>query len=407
MSDRPFDLVVFGATGFTGRLAAHWLAEHAPGGLRWTLAARRAPALKAIAEEVGLDDEGIVADSTDRDSIDAMVRQTRCVLSMAGPFADYSDPVVAACVEHDTHYVDITGEAPWVRDLIEQHHERAREQGTRIVPMAGFDSVPSDLGTWFCVQQVRERFHDPTRSVTATFALRGGGLNGGTLASALRLAERYPAKDLADPFLLTPGRTSREQWTAHADPRGPVFDTHRQRWTMPHVMGSINSRVVRRSAWLFQEADAPYGPDFHYHEYADVGGGRRWRASLLTLGLGLGFKMLRSRTGRRVAARLGPDPGEGPSEQAMQEGSFRVTYRAESVGGRALTAKMESPGDAGNVSTVRFACCAAMTLLFDAEEIGLGPGTGGVLTPAFALGEAYLTRLRSHGVSLEVTEVAS
>lgn len=402
MSDRPFDLVLFGATGFTGKVAARWLAENAPAGLTWTLAARREGALRELAAEVGLGREVIVADSKDAASIDAMVSQARCVLSTAGPFMDYSAPVVEACVRHQTHYVDITGEVPWVRDLIEAHHDSARESGTCILPMCGYDSVPSDLGAWFCAREVRERLDQATRSVTAVFSMRRGGLNGGTLATGLLLQERYPARDLVDPFLLTPGKTTREAWTAHADPRGPVFDTHRQRWTIPHIMGPANTRVVRRSAYLFEQDGAGYGPDFRYQEYADVKGGSRIRAHAISGAMGGAFMALQSSVGRRVLKKLGPSPGEGPSEEAMEQGSFRVVYRAEAEDGQALVAELHSPGDAGNISTIRFACCAAMTLLFDEDEIGLGPGRGGVLTPAYALGEPYLARLRNHGMSLDV-----
>jgi len=402
MSDRPFDLVVFGATGFTGQQAARWLARNAPGGLRWTLAARREHALREVAREVGLEADLIVADSTDAESIDAMVAQTRCVASFAGPFFRYSAPVVEACVRHDTHYVDITGETPWVRDLIQAYHDTAREQGTRIVPMCGFDSVPSDLGAWFTVRALREATGQAARSVQAAFSMRGGGLNGGTLATLLTLGQAYPRRDLADPFLLNPGSTDRERWKEHADPRGPVFDPQRQRWMMPFVMGPMNTRVVRRSAYLYEQDGDAYGPDFHYQEYLDVKGGSRTRARLQTAALGAAFGLSQTRVGRKLFGVVGPSPGEGPSEEAMDKGSFRVHYHGIGEEGGQIRTRMDSPGDAGNRSTVRFACCAALTLLFDAQEIGLEPGRGGVLTPAYALGEPFLNRLRADGVRLEV-----
>lgn len=400
MTQHDFDLVVYGATGFTGRQCAQWLAEHASGALRWTIAGRRREALEALAQDLGLEEPPIVADSTDPDSVDAMVAATRCVLTTAGPFSKYGTPVVEACVRHKTHYTDITGESPWVRSLIDDHHEQASADGTRIVPMCGFDSVPSDLGAWFVARQIQERFDQPTRRVMAAFAVRGGGLNGGTLASALELPQRYPLRQLADPFLLVPGKTTKEQWEAHGDPRAPVHDPERDRWMMPFFMGPVNTRVVRRSAWLFEQDSAGYGPEFGYQEYLDVKGGSKFRAWASNAAMGGAVALLTQGVGRSLAKVLGPKPGQGPSEADMDRGSFKVRYHGTAADGRTLTAEMRSPGDAGNRSTVRFVCCAALTLL---DEPGPIPGQGGVLTPAYALGEPFLARLREHGVELSVT----
>lgn len=404
MTDARFDVVVYGATGFTGRQCAAYLAEHAPPDLRWTLAGRRADALAQVAAEVGLAAAPIVADSADEASVDAMVRQARVVLTTAGPFSQYGDPVVRACVAHGAHYVDITGESPWVARLIEAHHDRARADGTRIVPFCGFDSIPSDVGVRFVVEELRARLGQRARRVTATFALRGGGLNGGTLASGLALAEAYPRRDLADPFLLSPGRTSREQWSEHADPRGPVFDAERRRWVAPFLMGPVNTRVVRRTAALLAGSDAAYGEAFAYQEYVDVRAGSRLRAALMTTALGAGVALMGSGAGRSLLRAVGPKPGQGPSEAARAGGSFRVLYRAEAEDGRVLRAEMDSPGDAGNVSTVRFCCESALALARDGDALGIGPGSGGVLPPAIALWPTIVDRLRARGVVLRVVD---
>lgn len=400
MSDRPFDIVAYGATGFTGRQVAAWLAEHAPEGVRWTIAGRRADALADVAREVGLEAEPIVADSSDQASVDAMAARTRVVITTAGPFARYGTPVVQACVRNKTHYCDITGESPWVAGLIEQFHEQAQKDGTRIVPFCGFDSVPSDLGTWFVVRALQDRSDSPVTSVRAAFKIHGGGLNGGTLASALNLMEHFEPKQLADPFLLTPGRTPREVWSANADPRGPVHDPHRDRWMMPFFMGPVNTRVVRRSAWLFGERGAPYGEAFTYQEYMDVSRGSRFVARRNTLAMGAAMAAASHPWGRSLLRRVGPSPGQGPSAEAMDKGGFRVHYRGENLAGEAVVAEMRSPGDAGNRSTVRFLCNAALTLALDGENLGFAPGNGGVLSPAVALGASYLGRLREYGVQL-------
>jgi len=404
MPEREFDLVVYGATGFTGQQAAAYLAAHAPAGLRWTIAGRRAQALGAVASKVGLEAAPIVADSSDPDTLTALAARTRVVLTTAGPYSLYGTPVVQACVAQGAHYVDITGESPWVAQMITAHHDKARADGTRIVPLCGFDSVPSDLGARFMVQQVRRVLGQPTRRVSAFFAMRGGGLNGGTLASGIALAERYPARELADPFLLCPGPTPREVWSAHADPRRPVLDPDRGRWVAPFVMGPVNTRVVRRSAHLLQGTDADYGPDFAYQEYVDVRGGSRMRASLMTAGLGAAASMLGSPIGRRVLRAIGPKPGRGPSDKAMAEGSFKVRYRAEAADGRVLHGELASPGDAGNVSTVRFCAEAALALACDGPALGIGPGSGGVLSPAVALWPVYVDRLRARGVTLRLVD---
>ncbi|TVQ88738.1 MAG: saccharopine dehydrogenase [Deltaproteobacteria bacterium] len=405
-SDRPFDVIVYGATGFTGRQAASYLAAHAPAALRWTLAGRRIDALRQLAEELGLSADPLVADSTEPASLDALAQQTRVLLSTAGPYAKYGGPVVQACVDHRTHYVDITGESPWVAGLIARHHERALADGTRIVPFCGFDSIPSDLGARLMVRALRDTFNEPTARIVAAFSLRGGGLNGGTLASALNLAEQFSPRELADPFLLCPGETTRAQWQAHRDPQGPVFDPARERWMAPFVMGPVNTRVVRRSAHLFAERGEPYGPRFAYQEYMDVSRGRRRRALTLTAGLGIFVGAMRSGVGRALFRRFGPKPGDGPSEAAMERGSFRVWYRAESDGGRCLQGSMVSPGDAGNVSTVRFCCESALALATQAEALGIAPGRGGVLTPAVAVGDVLLERLQARGVEWSVADPA-
>jgi short subunit dehydrogenase-like uncharacterized protein len=403
LPQRPLDVVVYGATGFTGAQCAAYLAAHAPMGVRWTVAGRRADALRQVAERVGAPEPPIVADSSDPASLQRLAARSRVVLSTAGPFSLYGEPVVRACVDQRTHYVDITGETPWVAQMIAAHHDRARIDGTRVVPMCGFDSVPSDLGARLAAAEVRARFGRATRRVTAVFALRGGGLNGGTLASGLALAERYPGSDLDDPFLLSPGAPGAADPAAHADPTGPVFEPIRQRWVAPFVMGPANTRVVRRSAMLLASSPGQaFGADFAYQEYVDVRGGTRGRARLMATAMRVGRGLLGSAAGRALLRAVGPRPGAGPSQQARDSGSFRVWYVAEADDGRLLQAEMTSPGDAGNVSTVRFCCEAALALACDETALGVAPGNGGVLTPAVALWPTYPARLAARGVAWRV-----
>lgn len=387
--ERPLDVIVYGATGFTGRQAAAYLHAHAPEGLRWGIAGRNAGKLQAIAAACG-DPPVIVADSQDPASVSAMVAQARVVLSTAGPFCKYGDPVVDACVEHGAHYADITGETPWARRVIDRHHDAAKAAGTVLLPFSGFDSVPSDLGTWWFVRQLQRDGHQ-VRSVQAVFSTKGG-FNGGTLATARTIAELYTPKEMANPFLLDPNPdTDRERWTRHKDPTRPVFQPTLERWVSPFLMGAINTRVVRRSAALFAEQQQGYGSEFAYQEYM-VGGRNKATAWSMALALDGFGAMVQRPMGRQVVKRLGPKPGEGPSEAAMDGGFVKVRYIAETDQG-VHRAELKADGDPGNRVTVRILCETGFAL----AEHGVHPGQGGVLTPAFALGETLQARLEATG----------
>ena len=224
MDTRPLDVLLYGASGFTGRLAVAELARHAPRGLRWALVGRHRGKLEAVrdaAEGPCRPAEILEADSARPDTVDAAVSRARVVMTTAGPFAAYGNPVVDACVSHRAHYVDITGETPWVADLIERHHAQAVADGTRIIPFCGFDSVPSDLGTMLVVEHLRSRGTGCGELVSA-FRLRGG-LNGGTAATAVQLFESGQARRSGHPFLLNGAgrpRLSREEFLRERDPKG-------------------------------------------------------------------------------------------------------------------------------------------------------------------------------------------
>ena len=250
MADRIHDIVLLGVTGFTGRQVAAWFARHVPRTrVRWALAARSAERLAEVRDALGPgfgDVPLLVVDTLDPDAVQAMAAATRVVLTTVGPYARFGDLVVDACVQHRTDCVDITGETPWVRRVIERHHAQARADGTRIVSFCGFDSVPSDLGVWMVARHLREVHGEGTRDVRSAFRAKGG-FNGGTLASALHLLAAERPRDLADPFTLNPaGRRpgpaperSQDLASTHADPDlGQLA---------PFFMAPVNTRVVRRS----------------------------------------------------------------------------------------------------------------------------------------------------------------
>lgn len=398
---RPLDVVLYGATGFVGRQTVDWFARHAPG-VRWALAGRDGARLEAVRKAAGPDAAQapiIVADAQDAAALDALASRTRVVLSTAGPFALFGGPLVAACVRHGTHYVDITGETPWVRGLIEAHHAQAARQGTRIIPCCGFDSVPSDLGAWLAVTALHERHGQGCVDVKAAFTVRGG-FNGGTLASALNMLDSGQASAMADPFLLNPpGQRPREP-IVHADPVAPHRDAELGGWLGPFFMGPVNTRVVRRSAALLG-----YGPDFHYQEYLRFGRGAvaALSAASLSFGMEASQAALRLSPVRRLARVMAPAPGQGPSELSMNRGSFRCELVGTGDAGAKVRVRVADEGDPGNRATTKMVCTAALTLLQDLEGLPGGLRGGGVLTPASGLGQVLVERLRAAGMTLEVT----
>jgi short subunit dehydrogenase-like uncharacterized protein len=403
-SQRSLDVVLYGATGFTGRQTVAYFARHAPPGqVRWAIAGRdrtRLEAVKASVPRITPSVEVLVADGQDLPALEAMVSRTRVVLSTAGPFAQHGGPLVDACVRSGTHYVDITGETPWVRDLIDRHHDRAAADGTRIIPGCGFDSTPSDLGAYLVARHLRQQgiLCGP---VKAYFQM-AGGLNGGTLASAIGLAQGGQAERLRDPFLLDPDSVhSPEEVALARDPAVPERDPDLGAWVGPFFMGPVNTRVVRRSAALFARWEAPYGPDFRYQEYLKYGGPLApLKAAGVTAGMAL-FERLLASPARNLLTPLLPRPGEGPSERSMDGGWFRCELLGAGSDGRRVRTVLRDTGDPGNRVTVKCLCESALALALDTGSLPGGARRGGVLTPATGLGEVLVTRLRAAGMTLE------
>ena len=401
---RRFDVVLYGATGFVGRQTVAYFSEHA-GGLKWALAGRSRKRLEALAVGLGLEDAGIlVADAEDDAALAALAAQTRVLLSTAGPFALYGSALVAACVAQRTHYVDITGETPWVRGLIDRHHVQAARDGTRIIPCCGFDSVPSDLGAWLVAQALMREHGETCVDVKAAFSMRGG-VNGGTLASMFNAMQSGQADLLADPFLLNPDPPAGVDPQAHADPVGARRDADFKAWVGPFFMGPINTRVVRRSAALLSGRGKPalYAPAFHYQEYLRFGSGvgAALAAAGMSIGMAAGQQALRVPAVRQVARALAPAPGEGPSERSMDEGSFRCELVGRGSGGSVVRGRIAGKGDPGNRATTVFVCEAALALAGDVAQLPGGTRLGGVLTPASGLGAALAGRLRAAGMTVE------
>ncbi|HUM12953.1 MAG TPA: saccharopine dehydrogenase NADP-binding domain-containing protein [Myxococcaceae bacterium] len=405
MTTRPIDVLLYGAGGFTGRLTVAELSRHAPPGLRWALAGRHRGKLEAArdaADGPGRPAEILEADSARPETVDAAVSRARVVLTTAGPFAAYGNPVVDACVRHRAHYVDITGETPWVADVIDRHHAQASADGTRIIPFCGFDSVPSDLGALLVVEHLRSR-GTGCAEVLAAFRLRGG-LNGGTAATAVQLFESGQARRSGHPFLLDGAgrpRLSREEFLRERDPKGVRWNPDLRRWLAPFVMAMVNTRVVRRSARLAAEAGTPYGSHFAYREFMAMRS--RTRATVLAVGLA-GAQLALASPLRPLLKRMLPAPGTGPSDEVQRSGWFRVDLVGTGEDGRRAFGLVKDQGDPGNTVTVKCLCEAALALAVDGARLPGGPTRGGVLTPATGLGQVLVERLRARGMTLAAAD---
>lgn len=413
MAGRQFDIVLYGATGFVGSRAAEYLAASADmQRLRWAIAGRDRAKLHSVKSRLGESGAKVgvlVADSRDLPALDALASAARIVLNMAGPFALYGDGVVDTCVRHRTHYVDITGETAWVRGLIDRHHERAARDGTRIIPFCGFDSVPSDLGSFALVRDMQRVLGTPCTQVIAYFQM-SGGFNGGTLASNAHRYESGQVEPGRDPFLLNPAGSRSQpghlqpQIECDRDPDGVRFDATIGAWTGPFIMGPVNTRVVRRSAALFESWNEPYGPAFEYQEYTkyDPPFGHA-KAALVTGAASLFGRAMAHATSRRLLKRVLPEPGQGPSERSMNQGWFSTDLIGFAPGGRTARARIHHRGDPGNRATVRFACESALALALQADVLPGGPERGGLLTPATGLGHVLVGRIRKAGVTLDIS----
>ncbi len=380
MSDqRPFDVVVFGATGFTGRLVAAYLAaKDEP--FTWAIAGRSSGKLAAVRSELGLaDDVGvIVADGGDRDALEAMASQARVVLTTVGPYQKYGGPLVAACVAAATDYADITGEPEFVNGVIERHDEVARERRLRIVNCCGFDSIPHDLGAYMMVQE----FSDDAEVELEGFVSASGKLSGGTWQSAVNAMGRARHQGRSPRRSVAAGRTVRGL------PTRVRYEKAVRGWVTP--MPTIDPQVVLRSA-----RELPvYGKTFRYGHYLRVGS----LAKLGALGVGLGsvFALAQLPPTHSLLLKL-KSSGEGPTPEERERGRFRVTF-VGSGGGRRVVGEA-SGGDPGYGETSKMVAESALCLALDREAL---PERFGVLTPAVAMGEKLLERLRAAGMRFEI-----
>ena len=393
-ADRKYDIVLYGASGFTGRQTVEYCRQFAPPGLRWAIAGRNRPKLDTV-NSAGVD--VLVADGGDEGALNRLAAQTRVVATTAGPFSLYGTKLIDACVSNRTHYCDINGETPWIRSLIDRHHAQAAADGTRIIICCGYDSIPSDYGAWLVSRYIREVLHSDCVNVSAYFRMDGGGgINGGTLAAVFNLAETGQIEMTRDPFLLDPDPASHtaEELLRNADPAGARYDSNVQAWVTPFLMGSINTRVVRRTQALLSQW-------FDYQEYARFDSSPTARMALF--GGNVFGSILGSGLARSIIKPLLPKPGEGPSEKAMNKGSVECEFIGTAKSGVRVRGVLKARGDAGNRFTVKCLCESAFVLaLSDKAYSAAKPGFGGILTPVTGLGDELTVRLGAAGINFEI-----
>ena len=383
MSSSKFDIVVYGATGFTGQLVAEYLAAQYKGdaSLKWAMAGRSQDKLAAVRDAIGVpaDTALIVADAGDPASLKAMVAQTKSVITTVGPYLLYGDELLAACVAAGVDYFDLCGEPIWMRQKIDQHEAAAKKSGARIVFSCGYDSLPFELGV-FCVQkEAKKVFGAPAARVKGRVRKMSGTLSGGTAASMRAIVEAT-MRDLSlvtmlrDPFVLTPGFDGPKQPLGNR----PVLDEDLKSWTAPFVMANINTRNVHRSNMLL---GFPYGRDFVYDEMVMTGPGEQ--------GEELAKKVMAANN--KFSGVEVPKPGEGPSKEERENGMYDLLFVAIAPDGRQVRAAVKGDRDPGYGSTSKMIAECAICLLRDAPEVAAG-----IWTPGAAMGDKLIKRLVDH-----------
>jgi short subunit dehydrogenase-like uncharacterized protein len=394
--DRSFDLVIYGATGFTGALVAEYL-HQTQSGLSWAIAGRSQRKLDLLKDRINAPDlETIVADSESSDDMRRLVTSTRVVISTVGPYARFGTPLVEACAAEGTHYCDLTGEPQWMASIFERVSPLAEETGARLIHCCGFDSIPSDLGVFVAQQRMMNKHGLFATKVSGRMGKSKGAVSGGTVASMLLAVEQAVSDPIArkvlnDPYGLYPSELS--PGSDGPDQRGVRWDDRFESWTGPFVMAAINSKVVRRSNAL---ASLVYGADFSYDESLLVD--NRRSGLLMAGGMSIGMAALAIPPLRRLISKRLPQPGEGPSVSERENGFFEFFVHAHHPTDSEKDVRICVKGkrDPGYGATSRMLAQAGLSLAFDDLDV-----EGGIWTPASALGNHLVNRLADVDIIFE------
>jgi short subunit dehydrogenase-like uncharacterized protein len=382
-----YDIVVFGASGYTGRLVAEYLQEeYANTALKWAMAGRSLDKLASVRTALGIPDsvDLVSVDSDDAASVGQMVSDCKVVITTVGPYQLYGEELIKQCAEQGTDYVDLSGEPSWMHETIGQHSAAAKASGARIVHSCGFDSIPFDLGVYCLQQHAITQTGKPITTVKGRVRAMNGTFSGGTIASlraTMASARANPAiiKVLTNPFALTEGFTGPEQPTGAA----PQYDEELNSWSAPFVMAAINTKNIHRSNFLMGHQ---YGEDFRYDEMLFTGDGEQGKAAAEYVAKddSIGKSDLQ--------------PGDGPTKEERENGNYDAIFAGQNCEGELMISSVQGDRDPGYGSTSKMLAEAAICLL---ENPTLA--TGGLWTPAAAMGQALIDRLQAHaGLTFQI-----
>lgn len=389
---REFDIIIWGASGFTGRLVAEYLFKQygTSGNLKWAMAGRNQEKLENVRASIADTSVPIVvSDSSDEASIKQMVLRTKVICTTVGPYAIYGSKLVAACVENKAHYCDLAGEVQWMRQMIDKHQEAAQANGVKIVHSCGFDSIPSDMGVYFIQREAKAQKGQRAKKISMRVAAMKGGLSGGTYASLSNVMgqaqqDKSIYKVLTNPYGLNP--TDQQEGEDCPDLMSVVFDKTSQSYVGPFIMAGINTKVVRRSNAL---SNYSYGKDFRYDEATLSGKGFKGKMRGILAAIPLMFMTAKPKSVlKSIANKLLPKPGEGPNKEQRENGFYNLRFYVTLEDGSSAMGKVTGDKDPGYGSTSKMLGETAVCLAVD--EL---PKISGVLTPSVSMGDALLKRL--------------
>jgi len=421
---RSYAVVLYGATSFVGQITAHYLAQfladndnqNGPDSepVTWAIAGRDQEKLEKLQAELSAaqkDDKAeakvdiIVANSNDDASLDEMTKQAQVIISTVGPYLKYGEPLIKSCTKNGTDYVDLTGEAIFIKDMMDKYQDDAKKSGARIVNSCGFDSIPSDLGVYFTQKQAEEKFDESCTVINMRVKAAKGGLSGGTIASMATIFEevgqdKTRRKQVANPYLLNDDEDAPS--VRQDNVSKPEYDDEHDRWLAPFVMASINTRIVHRSNQLL---GYEYGRDFKYDEAMWMKDGVKGKLMSYGMSVGLlGFAtaMMIKPSRELLSKHVLPKSGSGPSKEEQENGYFDIRFFGETAKNDTINTKVTGDKDPGYGSTSRMLAQSALCL---AQDIARDDVEGGFWTPASAMGDKLLTRLETHaGLSFEVVD---
>ena len=421
---RAYTVVLYGATSFVGQITAHYLAqflteqkpnEDASHSVTWAIAGRDEDKLKKLQDEI-VSKQGnkadkvaiIIANSNDEASLDAMTKQTQVLISTVGPYLKYGEPLIKFCAQNGTDYVDLTGEAIFIKDMLDKYQDTAKQSGARIVNSCGFDSIPSDLGVYFTQQQAQDKFNQACETIHMRVKAAKGGVSGGTIASMGTIFEevgedKARRKQVANPYLLnddTDAPTTRQKNISK-----PEYDDDHKRWLAPFVMAVINTRIVHRTNQLLSYE---YGREFKYDEAMWMQDGVKGKLMSYGLSAGLlGFAsaMMFKPSRELLSKHVLPKSGSGPSKSEQENGFFDIRFFGTTAKQDTINTKVTGDRDPGYGSTSRMLAQSALCL---AQDISQEDVAGGFWTPATAMGDKLIQRLEEHaGLSFEIVDNAN